>query len=288
VLPTPGVTPEDVAAFNRDGFLLLREFYDVETEIAPIREAIYRIIGLVIRRHDLPIEQQPYAPETFDSGYLELIAHDRAYGGEVYDAVKNIPAFLRLLSSERNEHLVRTLRNSDTVGIAWRGFGIRIDNPAEQKFLSPWHQEYPAHMRSLDGIIVWSPLRAVTPELGPVQFCAGSHRAGLFPMVKTPLIDSEHIRPYATTLENEREIVDRYQQAAPLSQPGDVFLVDYLTLHASSPNLAPLPRWSMQFRYFNFNDPVGISIGWSASFAEGRTIEDIHPELIVGTTTASR
>ncbi|MEG2942015.1 MAG: hypothetical protein RR969_10620 [Thermomonas sp.] len=61
--------------------------------------------------------------------------------------------------------------------------------------------------------------------------------------------------------------------------PGDLVLVDFLTLHASGANTSRRSRWSMQFRYFNFDEAVGMSHGWKGSFAAGVDFRSIHPEL---------
>ncbi len=35
----------------------------------------------------------------------------------------------------------------------------------------------------------------------------------------------------------------------------------------------------MQFRYFNFADPVGASLNWAGAFAQGKSIEDIFADI---------
>jgi hypothetical protein len=37
----------------------------------------------------------------------------------------------------------------------------------------------------------------------------------------------------------------------------------------------------MQMRYFNFEDPTGIRIGWCGAFAAGVDVRQIHPELFL-------
>lgn len=274
------LTADQIGEFNDKGMLLLKGFYDVDREIEPIQFGIYKIVGLVIKRHRLSIPQQPFTPETFDSGYQELIAAERSYGGEIYDAVKQIPAFVRIVAAERNERLFSQLRNTDTPGIAAGGYGIRIDNPQEEQFRAPWHQEYPAQLRSRDGIVFWSPLVRVTPELGPVEVCIGSHNEGLLRVRTQDPRNPGKKGAYALILENEEGLVSRYPRAAPLTAPGDLMLIDFLTLHTSGFNRANRPRWAMQLRYFNFRDPTGVRIGWSGSFAAGVDFKLIHPELV--------
>lgn len=277
---TEFLTPEQEEAFRRDGFLILRGFYDPVADIEPIQRGIHSIIGLLLAEHGLNVEHPPFTPERFDVGYQELIAHDRRLGSVVYDAVKLIPAFVRLVADRRNEAVFCALRKTDAPGVAGGGYGIRIDNPGEERFRSDWHQEYPFQLRSLDGVVLWSPLLEITPELGPVHLCPGSHRDGALRVHMTNP-NPERQGAYALHLENRDAVVARYPVVAPLTRPGDLMLVDFLTLHASGHNHSQRSRWSMQLRFFNFREPTGRRIRWRGSFAAGADFRDVHPELVV-------
>jgi hypothetical protein len=215
----------------------------------------------------------------FDEGYLELIGRNRAWGGEVYDAVKQLPAFFRLVSHPAHEMIVRQIRDGAVPGVAGGGYGIRIDNPSEDKFRAMWHQEYPAQLRSLDGLVFWSPLVPVTEALGPVQFCPGSHREGPLPVLTSDPDGSGRFGAYSLMLSDEDKVLSRYQKIAPLTSPGDLVIIDFLILHTSGHNRGARSRWSMQFRYFNFAEPTGRSYGWKGSFAAGVDFKTVHPEL---------
>lgn len=277
---SPLLSAEQVKQFQEDGFLCLRGFYDLAADIAPIQHGIHRIIGALIRKYGLPLTQLPFHPDTFDSGYQELIAHDRRIGGEVYDAVKQIPAFVRLVACERHDRLMMQLRGTDMPAVAAGGYGIRIDNPGEEKFRANWHQDYPSQFRSMDGLIFWSPLVEMTEELGPLQIAVGSHRDGIAPILTRDPDNPEKTGAYALRLKDEAERVARYRVVQALVSPGDLLVIDYLNLHASGCNRGRRSRWSMQNRYFNFRDPTGQRIGWVGSFAAGKNIRDVHPEMI--------
>ena len=99
-----------------------------------------------------------------------------------------------------------------------------------------------------------------------------------------PVYTSDPLNPekngaYALILKDEQNLVAKYEQFAPLSDPGDLVIIDFLTLHASGQNLAERSRWTMQFRYFNFNDPIGRGHGWKGSYAAGVDFSQVHPEL---------
>ena len=281
--PSPSLSPEQVRQFHEQGFLVIPGFYDLADDIAPIQKGIHQVIGQVLRRHGLPDTRRPFQPDTFDEGFQALIAANRAHGGEVYDAIKQIPAFMRLLGTPRHEALFSQLRAQAIPAIAAGGYGIRIDNPSEERFRAPWHQEYPAQLRSLDGLVYWSSLVPLTPELGPVRLCVGSHRDGPVPVHTRDPRHPDKTGAYGLTLRDEEALVARYPQVAPLSSPGDLVIIDFLTLHASGRNQGQRSRWSMQFRYFNFNDPTGMQHGWKGSYAAGVDFATVHPELCLDT-----
>lgn len=273
------LSDDDRRRFERDGVLVLPGFYDAERDVEPVQRGIHAVIGEVMRRHGVPDTRAPWSPVTFDDGYLGLIAADRRWGGEVYDAVKQIPAFVRLVGHPDNEALMRALRPGCVPGLAAGGHGIRIDNPDEDRYRAHWHQEYPAQLRSLDGVVFWSPLLAITPELGPVTLCPGSHREGPLPVREEAV--GARSGAYALRLADEAAVVGRHPQLAPLTRPGDLVVMDFLLVHASGFNRAGRPRWSMQFRYFNFAEPTGRAHGWKGSYAAGVDFRRIHPELCV-------
>ena len=275
----PLLTDAQRRTFAETGLLVVPGFYDLGTDIEPVQRGIHAVIGQVLARHGLPDPRGPCVPADFDRGYLDLLRADRSWGGEVYDAVKQVPAFVRLVAHPAHEQLMRELRPGSVPGIAGGGYGIRIDNPDEDRFRAQWHQEYPAQLRSLDGLVYWSPLVPVTPEMGPVQFCPGSHREGPVPVYTADPNHPERSGAYSLMLKDEETLLARYERVAPLLQPGDLVVVDFLLLHASGHNRGGRSRWSMQFRYFNFAEPVGRSHGWKGSFAAGVDFRTVHPEL---------
>lgn len=253
--------------YARDGFLVLKGFYDVERDIEPIRSHIRDLIELIAAKHGQTVSCATPL-EAMSKGYRELIAADRTWGSEVYDAIKQVPAYMRLVSHVQNEALFRRLHSTSLPGLAAQSYGIRIDNPGEEKFRSIWHQEFPGQLRSLDGIVFWSPLLAVTPDMGPVELCVGSHKGGL---IRTEVDEGGVGRygAYSLKLCNEADHLSLYDKVAPLTEPGDLLVMDFLTLHQSGYNHAEHPRWSMQFRYFNFRDPIGQKINWAGSYTAG-------------------
>jgi hypothetical protein len=275
------LTQQQLDSFHRDGFLILPDFYSAENEISPIQLGIYNILGLVADKYKIKLDRPVFSPETFDAGYVSIIKKNRAYGGEIYDAVKQIPAFMRLVSSKKNELIFGEIRKNSLPGIAAAGHGLRINNPFEEKFRANWHQEYPSQLRSLDGLVFWSPLIRVEEDVGPVIICPGSHVEGPIPVFTHDPRNKEKQGAYSLVLKDEENLIAKYEKIAPLSKPGDLILMDFLVLHASGYNVSNRALWSMQFRYFNYRDATGIGHGWQGGFASGIDFRKVHPELCI-------
>ena len=108
------LSADDARSFHRDGVVVLRGFYDLEREIEPICDGIRRVIDLA--REGLGMQKRGDGP--FDGGYGELVREARAVAGRVYDGVKQLPAFVRLVSSERHEQVFEALRGPRLGGVA--------------------------------------------------------------------------------------------------------------------------------------------------------------------------
>ena len=273
------ITQQQIESFHHEGYLIISNFYDLDNEIKPIQRNIYNIIGLVADKYSIEIDRPAFSPETFDDGYLDIIALNRNYGGEIYDAVKQIPAFIRLVSGEKNEAIFKALRPESLPGIAAAGYGLRINNPFEEKFRANWHQEYPSQLRSLDGLVFWSPLINVTQELGPVMICPSSQTEGAVPVFTRDPRNKEKHGAYSLVLQNEDALIGKYKQISPLSKPTDLIIMDFLLLHASGYNVGNRALWSMQFRYFNYLEATGMAHSWKGGFASGIDFRTVHPEL---------
>lgn len=267
------LSTEQLKQWNEDGFLLLKGFYSLEDEILPIQKEIYRLFTLMGERIGEKIQTETFSPEKFDDGLPYLVKANRAEASVAYDAVKKLPSYVHLASCEKHTVVAKELLESDFVGFAPRGYGIRLDHASEDKFLTQLHQDYTSQLGSPKGVVFWSPLRKVTKELGPVVLYPGSHKLGVLP------IEKRGEGSYGLWLENEDQLRKKFDSVALEVDVGDVVIMDYLLLHESSPNRTTSTRWSMISRYFDFTNEVGRGYGWKGGLAEGNSFEAIHPEL---------
>ena len=274
------ISTEDKAFLKEEGYLLIKNFFDFEQDIAPIQEAIYAVIGLVAKRHGISLNREPFNKDNFDNGYNDLLAIDRSYASEIYDLVKQIPSFLRLISHQKSDDLYREIRETNISGIGIGSYGIRIDNPSEDKFKSHWHQEFLFQPQSIDGLVFWTPLLPVTQDMGPVIILPKSHKDGLCTYSR-PAKYAGKVGAYQIGIYDEDEVVSKYNQVAPLTEPGDLLLMDFLTIHGSGINRAIHSRWSIQNRFFNYEDPTGLQIGWKGSITGETQVEKVFPDNFI-------
>jgi hypothetical protein len=275
------ITANQVQSFKQDGILIIKNFYSKD-EIDGVRKGIYSVIGQTMKKYGLLDQRQMFTGAEFDSKFNEIIIQDRTFGSLVYDQVKNIPEFLHLMSDPRHSNVFTQLREDSIPMVAGGGYGIRIDNPNEDKYRAYWHQEYPAQLRSLNGIVFWSPLVEMSAEIGPVQFLPQSQKEGPLPVFQD--FGSEEQKrsgAYALRLSEESLLLEKYKLVAPILEVGDVVCVDFLTVHASGYNRSNRSRWSMQYRYFDMAHESGRKFGWQGSYAEGVNFSSIHPELLM-------
>ena len=264
---------DEAQQFRIDGIVYIKNFYDIDAEIIPIKIDIYRLIGLIISKHGLSITQASFTPENFDSGLPEILASNRNLAGVLYDAVKKIPSYVRLANSQKHDQLAKEFLQTDFIGFANRGYGIRLDHPNEDKFLTQWHQDYVSQLCSPRGVVMWSPLRDVDREMGPVEIHPRSHNNGIYPIVR------DGPGSYGLKIDRVDKIIEKSLSISPEVKVGDCVVIDFMTLHRSLPNRSNFTRWAMISRYFDFLDSVGISNGWKGGLQDGNSFEETHPDL---------
>jgi hypothetical protein len=278
-----GVTPirdEDVARFRRDGFHAARGLVP-----RPRVELALAALDQLLCARDPSLRPSPparVADEIHDK-LTSLAARDRAELGRVYAAARKVAPFWGLVgSAEINEAAGRLLETSH-VGVAFRGAGIRLDLPHEDRYRSHWHQEYHSQMSSLRGVVAWISLGRVDSSMGPVELAVGSHREGLLPV---RCVDPMNVgRDYTRTfvVPDVESVAARYPSSSFATEPGDVLFLDFLLLHRSGWNRSAEGRSRVtgQVRYFDMTEPTGVAHAWLGGWQDGGDFAALHPDKVV-------
>lgn len=265
-----------IEALRQDGFVKIPGFFDVKSEVLPIHNEIREVIEIVSGKLGVQIPEFNDFAEI--NRHFNKLKHASASAGSiVYDAMKHLNGLYDVISSRKVTTFLQSLWPEGIPKAAAYSAGIRINHPDEPRFLAPWHQEVHYQGRAMRGVVLWMPLVEATAQLGPVQFCKGSHHDGALKVYK----DTNPETIYDIGIYDLDNIINKYEVVSMESQPGDVIFADFLTLHRSGLNRSDVSLWSIQVRYFDMLDQKGIEINWGGPGLHRADTEALFPELIV-------
>lgn len=266
--------------YSEHGWILLKGLFDRARDLTPIHRVINRLIGLKLQH--LGLGKAPVEPEDTiqQAEFMRIAGRDRERAGEIYRACRHLlPLHVLSVRTELIELAAKLM------GTRWINYipytAMRIDIPGEEKYLFPWHQDYPYTQGSVDGVIVWSSLFDVPLGGGHLRLIPGSHRRGV---QKVRLVDPDNRnRNGARTIAIDgAERLDAEPFVECPVEAGDALVFHTLLLHRSTASNAKEARWTMQLRYANFDNADAVLRGWPGGMIEGAGFEANHPEYIAG------
>ena len=273
------LTDDDVATYRERGYVAIRDLLDPEQ----VNAMLLGLDRLLCAKHPgLARSDARTVSADVHEKVLALAARDRGALAQVYDAVRKLLPFWSTLGGEAVTGAVRRLLATDEVGVVFRGAGIRLDLPDEDRWRSAWHQEYHSQISSERALVAWFGLVPVTLDMGPVQILPGSHREGVLPV--RALDPLNRAKDYTRTFEiaGMDALLARYETAEHETGAGDVVFIDFRTVHQSGFNRsAGKSRVTCQVRYFDMSDPAAVARGWCGGWQENRNFVEIHPERVV-------
>ena len=248
------LSPEQVAQFAEDGYLLLRGALtdaDLDPIIAEYEEYIGRRAEELLAAGDI---SALYADEPFDRRLISICREDDAIYKELDIMRLRGRASFEFLRNDRLLDLVESLVGPEITCSPIQHTRAKL--PAgltpggSDPHVAPWHQDAGVTWEEADPhfiLTVWLPLGAATPENGCLQILPRAHRNGLV---------QHHIKQGLGTVIIDDEMPQIAQLTLPMDK-GDVLLMDKQTPHRSTPNNADMVRWSMDLRYQQTGTPTG-------------------------------
>ena len=248
------LTPEQVAQFAEDGYLLLRGVLtdaDLDPIIAEYEEYIgRRAEGLLTAGHISAL----YADEPFDRRLVSICREDDAIYRELDIMHLRGRASFEFLRNDRLLDMVESLVGPEITCSPIQHTRAKlpagVTPSGSDPHVAPWHQDAGVTWEEADPhfiLTVWLPLCAATPENGCLQILPRAHRNGLV---------QHHIKQGLGTVIIDEEMPHTEALTLPMDK-GDVLLMDKQTPHRSTPNNADTVRWSMDLRYQETGTPTG-------------------------------
>jgi len=266
----------------------IKEFYNqmgyvigegILTDLIPdIQEDIRNVVRLARDRARLP--KLDSSSENFDSGLIELARTDRNKVGEIYDLTNNLVTTKKMSTHPLVLRSIQELIGTKKLYLNLNSV-VRMDIPGEQKFLFPWHQDFPYTLGSSDGISIWAPLVDLTGEEGGLDVLPESHKKGILPSYLDASGRQGHYVPRLDSWLKNMKIQNIKVKA------GDVIFFSVHLVHRSVPNKLGKIRWSSQFRYSNFENKPALERGWRMP-QDGRLFKDQYPEFFLGDTQTAK
>lgn len=257
--PAGSLTPSQVAAFQRDGFLIApvfapEDFLPVQREISAWIEQRAHAL------HATGLLAELHADAPFATRFGLLAAQcDEMHGGmDVSDILGD--ALFALL---RHPHLLDAVESLLGSEIALNPIHhLRAKPPAragrrQGYYEVPWHQDSGVTTPDSDAALLvtaWTPLLGASEEMGCMRLIPGFHRQGHVRHVRDP--------QYGTTIDPALVPADGHVVGA--CAPGEVVFMSQFTPHCSTPNRSGICRWSLDLRY----QAIGTASGraWYPSF----------------------
>lgn len=219
-----GLDAEQMAAYDRDGFILIKGLLSRE-EAAGLRSEAHEVLRLLAGQED---------PTWKSAGEVAMgmqTSLKHCHDTQFYSA-----GFSRLLVDPRFTSVAASLIGSPNVQLHHTKLFVK---PPEKGSPFPMHQDYPffPHRDHTVGAVIFF-LDDATEEKGCVRVVPGSHKRG-------PL---EHNAEGSYHLSSEEWPFDA---AVPVpAEAGDAIFFSYFTVHGSGVNVSDEPRttWLVQYR----------------------------------------
>jgi hypothetical protein len=239
----------DVARYKKDGFVLLKGFFD-PGELTSIREEAKQIFLSQMRRHGI-VHTGDLPEHEFTEGMFRLFTTDLQAFTNCGKHAQHLVSLHRLALDKRIISAVKEL------GLEFPSISTRPVMYFNSQHLATkevyWrlsaHQDWRSIQGSLDSVVLWVPLIDIDKALGALEVIPGSHRQGL--------LAAELVDGYGQL----HEPPDDKQLISIEVGIGDALFFSTFLVHRSGTNKTEQIRWSCHFRYNNLRERTFIERG---------------------------
>ncbi|MGI5129813.1 phytanoyl-CoA dioxygenase family protein [Pseudonocardia sp. CA-107938] len=279
----------DLDFFDRNGYLVVNDVFDQETEIKPLvaeyMELIDRLVAGWVADGTLSSD---YADLAFPERLARVLSETGAKGYMPLDISLPSKSVDPSITMHYGPALFNLLNSPRLLDVVEQFIGPEIQsNPIQRTRIKPperllsdtfdhtnvkrsaWHQDQGVAMPVVDEsnmLTVWVAVTDATVENGCLCVIPGSHKGG---MVKHCIGDhgGTHIPPSARN----------YDDGLPLPvRSGGIVLFHRRTIHGSLANVSDGIRWSFDLRFQPIGEPTGRD--WCPVY---NARSKAHPESVV-------
>lgn len=225
--------------FNKDGFLILKNFFDQEV-LREIYTEARQLFAVQIKRtlgKTVDINNR----NEFEQAMFEFFEKDFNAFVNTGKQTQHLISMHRLGTDEKIVNLLKE------IGYEFPTIAVRPAMQFNSRHLSKggshWklgaHQDWRTGQGSLDSVVLWFPLIDCNADLGSLQIIPASHTNGLMKADTTGYLGS-----IQEEIPEEKYVQTEFEE-------GDLLIFSAFLIHRSGENITQNIRWSIQLRYNN-------------------------------------
>lgn len=246
------LTSEQVAAFERDGYLVVQDLFRQE-DLQPVIDEISNELD---KRAKEAVEAGELSQDYSEYGFEHRLAHINRENDKIaksmWDFKVVLPSFFGLMTNSNLLDVAEQLCGEEL--IASSVYRLRPKVPSHNWSPVPWHQDSgyfePFCDKSLI-LTVWLPLVDADEERGCMWVIPGMQNGEVLPHQPDRMAHYLEI--------DEQHFGGRKAVCCPVKK-GGVLLMTNRTPHASFENKSDIVRWSMDLRYQSASLPTNAQI----------------------------
>ncbi len=228
--------------FNKDGFLILKNFFDKEV-LREIYTDARQLFAVQIKRtlgKTVDINNR----NEFELAMFEFFEKDFNSFVNTGKQTQHLISMHRLGTDKKIVNLLKDL------GYEFPTIAVRPAMQFNSRHLSKggshWklgaHQDWRTGQGSLDSVVLWFPLVYCNADLGSLQIIPASHTDGLMKADTTGYLGS-----IQEEIPEEKYVQTEFEE-------GDLLIFSAFLIHRSGENITQNIRWSVQLRYNNIGE----------------------------------
>lgn len=260
------ITPEQWAAYDRDGFLRLGRVLN-DADLASLQRRIDDImLGKARIDYDRMLMQLDSTSGAYNDAGPQTKGHKGATLG--YRKIQELeydPLFLAYMQRPLFREICARVYGPQVPVACFRA--MFMNKPARQGTLLPWHQDRWTGMDRDPLITLWTALDPATKANGCVQLIPGSHKALVNPSHPSGFLEESQM---GTHCPEEKAV---YMELAA----GEAVLLHNWTLHRSDVNRTDISRRAFSTCYMDARTVTKNNDKFNVIFGEGamdpRTLE---------------
>lgn len=261
----------DVDFYNKNGYLLLKNFFRKE-EITQVLKDARNVFLRQFRKRGYPGSEAgvPLDETQFNENLYQLFADDFECLTNCGKQVQHLVSLHRLSLNSDIESLLHSAGLTTPIVSTRPVMFFNHQRLAKQKVFHTVdsHQDWRSMQGSLNSAVIWVPLVDIPKDLGALEILPGSHLHGL----RTDHIENG-FGMVKLTEEETRSLVSVEVSV------GDALLFSSLLIHQSGQNVTSRPRWSCHFRYNDLDDETFISRKFAHPYLYKPSDELITPDF---------